>query len=64
MNNLTAETHAYWKTFRVIESCNVAHLNSNVIPRLLSNYENLFGKTDKYCSLKDQYESKLEKFQL
>jgi hypothetical protein len=64
MNNLEKETHAYWKTFQVIESCNVAQINSSVIPRLLQNYENLFGKTDKYCSLYDQYETKLEKFQL
>lgn len=59
--NYPNETTAYWKVFHTIRTSRYIHLIGEAIPRLLHQYQLLFGSTLEYLSLKEYYEERLNK---
>lgn len=57
-------TTAYWKIFRTIESAEYHHLKTNAIPTLLHMFEKMYGYTSESLSLREQYEEKVEEFEM
>jgi len=55
---------AYWKIFRTIESSGYQHLKTNAIPTLLHRFEMMYGFTSESLSLREQYDERVEEFEM